>query len=323
MLCDYHHLFDNKIMMIVRKSKRAPLLATFTQTFDSSHKQIFSRDQSAKTVIILVIMKIVMDKTMLLSLLAAPTTVAVATEMPLNHPAADVISKFSHQFRCPYANDWVTKGPKQAAVDLGLLRNVTSFYSPSTTNRNIQSLRGGRNLQDATIAGSCSYTNTWTGQSACLELRGDAWTAESMQARCDLETESTLTAAAPCTLPTNLGGWCSVVGDDGALEVNPLALSGSMDCTQLKNTCETFISGTFEAAAGCGASTSAPASGEDAATSEPTTANTTYPDVSVPSEDVFCTIAPGSLSTCCVHTVDLDDKHGVSTYIGLKRAFDC
>jgi hypothetical protein len=235
---------------------------------------------------------------MLLSLLAASVTVtaAAAKGMPPNHPAANVIAKFSHQFRCPYANEWVTKGPKQAALDLGLLKNVTSFKTASST-ANTKSVRGRRSLQDsATIAGSCSYTNTWTGQLDCLELRGDIWTEDSMQSRCASETDSTLTAGAPCTLPSSLGGWCTVVGENGAIEASPLALMGTMDCAQLENACTTFISGTFEAAAGCGgSSTSAPSSGGEETEETASPINTTVPDGSVSSEDVICMIAPGTL----------------------------
>lgn len=241
---------------------------------------------------------------LLMSLLAATTaTTTVVASMPPNHPAADILAKYSHQFRCPHANEWMTKGPRQAAIDLGLLKgnNNNDHGGTDTVGRGL--LR--RTLQDNTtvVAGSCVYTNTWTGQVDCLELRGDVWTEDSMGTRCSAETDSTLTVGVPCTLPTSFGGYCTVVSDNGGLEMSPLAITAMMDCTQLETTCTTFISGTFEPSEGCGgggssSSTSAPTSGnvtEGATTSSPESNATAYPsDGSVPTEDVICTIAPGT-----------------------------
>ena len=75
-------------------------------------------------------MKFVVDSTMLLGLLAA-SSVGVSA-----HPSMDVLAKFSPNFRCPYANEWVTKGPEQAAINLGLL-NATE-HSPEGSVRRTQ-----------------------------------------------------------------------------------------------------------------------------------------------------------------------------------------
>jgi hypothetical protein len=255
---------------------------------------------------------------LLMSLLAASSATSVVASttttkaMPPNHPSADILAKYSHQFRCPYANDWVTKGPKQAAIDLGLLKS-----RPNNSNNNNNNVLGkagllrARNLQDtAIVAGSCSYTNTWTGQLDCLELRGDVWTEESMETRCASETDSTLTFGTPCTLPPSFGGYCTVVGGDGGVEMSPLAIMGTMDCAQLESTCTTFISGTFEPSEGCGGtssssttSTTAPSNGgvtdETEATASPESNATAYPGAgSIPTEEVICSIAPGTYCVC-------------------------
>ncbi|CAB9531605.1 expressed unknown protein (Partial), partial [Seminavis robusta] len=162
--------------------------------------------------------------------------IAAAVGLPDSHPSVGVLSKFN--FKCPYAEEWVTKGPLQAALDLGLVQNVTTITTSKSGGR--QQLRR-RTQQDMIVAGSCVYTNAWSGQVACLEMRGDAWTGATMESRCASETDSTLTAGAPCAVPDGMTGWC-LVGEDGSIEATPMA--GDNNCGQTQSACETFMTGT-------------------------------------------------------------------------------
>lgn len=74
-------------------------------------------------------MKFVVDTTMLMGLVAlsAPDVAA--------RPSMEVLAKFSPNFRCPYANEWVAKGPEQAAIDLGLVNFTTHNAQGSSVRR--------------------------------------------------------------------------------------------------------------------------------------------------------------------------------------------
>jgi len=58
-----------------------------------------------------------------LLLLAAPVSASQREserKLPSNHPDV-VYSKFGGHLNCPYAKDWMSKGPEAAAQDLGVL----------------------------------------------------------------------------------------------------------------------------------------------------------------------------------------------------------
>lgn len=212
-------------------------------------------------------MRFALDETMLLCLLAVSASTAAA-DVPPHHPSKDILSKFSPHFRCPYANDWVSKGPKQAALDLGLL-NATKVHDQGLVRRRAQE----------NAVGSCTYTNTWTNQPSCLEFRGDSWTADNMEARCSGETDWTMTVGAPCDVSPSLGGYC-IVGEGGSIEATPME---GMDCGMAKTSCEIFMSGSFSEGAGCSEGVPPPeAHGGGGAFT-----------VAAPSEPVSCAIAPG------------------------------
>ena len=211
-------------------------------------------------------MRFSLNQAMLVSLLAASTGNVMA------HPSAAVLAKFSPHFRCPYANEWVSKGPQQAALDLGLL-NATKSSAAGSVRRRAQE----------NVAGSCSYTNTWTNQQACIEFRGEAWTEASMGERCGGETDSTMTMAQPCAVGPSLGGYC-IVGEGASIEANPMSLTPQMDCDMAQTACQNFMGGTFTASDACTEGGAPPADAEGGG----------FPfAVEAPSEPVSCAIAPG------------------------------
>uniref|UniRef100_A0A7R9WLG7 Uncharacterized protein n=1 Tax=Pseudictyota dubia TaxID=2749911 RepID=A0A7R9WLG7_9STRA len=165
-----------------------------------------------------------------LLLLAAPVSASQREserKLPSNHPDV-VYSKFGGHLNCPYAKDWMSKGPEAAAQDLGVL-------PPGA---------GSRKLQGESVEGSCNFDSQWTGPT-CIEFRGDSWTSESMSARCGQPgTEGTLTEGEGCTLPGQMAGWCVVAGGDGT-EATTVALMNGMGCAAVGNACETFSGGTF------------------------------------------------------------------------------
>jgi len=188
------------------------------------------------------------------TLLAALLSVGSATNAFQGH--ADLIKNFGGQLRCPHANQWLTKGPEQAAVDLGLKQ--ANHQNHQRQENNVR-----RSLQQ--VVASCSYSDPFSGTQACLELRGSAWTNDSLQERCAAQN-GTLELSTPCPLPTQQAGTCIVESSSGMVEATPLALV--MGCAGMQNTCETFLGGTFEASEEC-------ASDSD--------------------QEVFCELAPGPI----------------------------
>ena len=197
----------------------------------------------------------------MLGLFGAPAMATIG-DVPHNHPSVEILSKFSPHFRCPYANDWVTSGPKQALINLGLL-NITKSNDGGSVRRRLNAV------------GSCTYTNSWTGQGSCLEFRGDSWTETSMEERCASETDSTMSTGVACEVSPALAGYC-VVGEGGSIEATPME---GMECDMAQTTCENFVQGTFTRAGAC---------------SEGGPPQNVFPDaVDAPSEPVSCAIAPG------------------------------
>ena len=125
-----------------------------------------------------------------------------SASLPPGHPMVDLYHKFGHHMRCPHAKEWISKGPEQAAKDLGLIPPHASFGTKQSNfveeggeegkgrHRSIKKLLR-RMLQPDEglhVAGSCVYENAFSGQETCLELRGPSWTMDSMATRCARET---------------------------------------------------------------------------------------------------------------------------------------
>lgn len=180
-------------------------------------------------------------------MLLAANTANAEVNLPENHPGRSFIAKFRHHLQCPYADQWLSKGPIQASFDLGL----TS--STGRINRHLQQDSTG---EAATVAGSCSFPNAWSGTNDCLEFRGTLWTSESMEVRCSGQSDSAnFVEGQGCPVPTPLAGWCWLIPPpkDGnaaaAMEVQPLTLppAGPMaDCNSIQSVCEGMMSGTWE-----------------------------------------------------------------------------
>jgi len=122
-------------------------------------------------------------------------------------------------------------------------------------------------LADYDLLGTCTFTSPWTGPS-CMEFRsegGEGWDTTTMTERCAKETESTLvmmdvddTMGCSATTSSELAGWCVLaVGDDTSsstttmVEASPMMISAMGECSGNKMACETFVGGTWEAAANC------------------------------------------------------------------------
>lgn len=186
------------------------------------HKQVSNTEPNHKVAMII-------SKSSLLYLLAASSAAASSGKMPPLHP------KFHAHLKCPYADQWLTKGPEQASIDL-LGRNLV------TRNNGKQ-----QRVLEETLKGRCTYTNPWSGDS-CMEFRGDGWTTEGMAERCDQETDNSFMGREACD-SDDVAGYCIKSVGDGAYEYS--MLTDTSDCAGNKMACETFIGGSFAAASAC------------------------------------------------------------------------
>lgn len=167
-------------------------------------------------------------------LLALSTATASSTpKLPPLHP------KFHAHIKCPYANQWITKGPEQAAIDLGLGRHLSSDQQDISR----------RHLEES-VMGSCTYTNPFSGDS-CAEFRGTGWTTEVMSERCSQESSSSFVGNEACLTDENTAGYCVKSVTDNMYEYNMLVLTSMADCAGNKLACETFVGGSFIAADAC------------------------------------------------------------------------
>jgi hypothetical protein len=218
----------------------------------------------------------IISETSLLNLLVLPALTAslanTGPKLPPLHP------KFHAHLNCPYANQWLTKGQEQAAIDLGLGRNLI----PNQQNSNRRAL-------EETIMGRCTFTNPFSGDS-CTEFRGAGWTTEAMTERCSQESSGSFTGGEACASDENTAGYCVKSVADDTNEYNLMAISSMADCGGNKMACETFVRGSFIAAAACDDSNS---------TMQGTDDNGVGTDfdfsVTESSEPTSCGIAPGAI----------------------------
>ena len=182
--------------------------------------------------------------------------------LPPHHPPVGAmhptLARFSSQFRCPYANEWLAKGAHQAAIDMGLTtpEKVEALKTLGDDDIGEQRRRYLQQGSASAVAGSCSFSNQWTGPS-CMEFRGDGWTQASMEERCSSEQDSALTIGAEgCPIPGELAGWCVNEASSGSFEALSMMVSERADCDGNKMACEQFVRGAFEAASECGGGSS-------------------------------------------------------------------
>ena len=145
-------------------------------------------------------------------------------------PALPLHAKFHGHLKCPYADKWLTKGPEQAAKELGLDQH----------GRKLQSRMDGGE-------GSCSYPNAFSGGVTCMQFNG-AWTTEDMQARCAQENGSTFSTDG-CASAT--AGWCINMVSADKNEATAMDISPMADCDGSKMACGSFMGGVFAADNDC------------------------------------------------------------------------
>ena len=179
------------------------------------------------------------------SLLAATASAGKGAPHPL-HP------KFKSQLNCPYAENWLTKGAEAAASELGI--DISSTHQ----NNHRRSLLGS----ELPIAGSCTYSNTWTGDKSCMNFHGESWTLDAMVERCSSEQDGVATQGVGCDDSSeNVSGWCVKDVSPAAMdmmtapeikeEASLMMLSAMASCDNNKMACEAFIQGKFVAAGSC------------------------------------------------------------------------
>jgi hypothetical protein len=173
------------------------------------------------------------------------TTIVVVVEgkergvLPL-HP------RFRSHLKCPYADQWLAKGPERAAFDLGLDANGRKLQSSSSSTSSSSSLDSWTEL----VRGSCTYTNSFSGEMTCLQFHGIGWSDESASTRCAQEIDSSFSTDG-CSGETMMAGWCEKQIGDGIYENTLMVLSSMADCDGNTMACETFIGGSYIAAGEC------------------------------------------------------------------------
>lgn len=192
----------------------------------------------------------------------------------------ELLKTFSHHFDCPYAKDWIVKGPERAMQDYETRRR--------------------RKLATITIDGHCTYTNAFTNTPTCTEYRSGAWTVEGMTAACTSSGANAVvvtTTGEGCPITEQSAGYC--VNTDGKTAILLEFSAMANTCASLKMACSSFMQGTFTGYGECsdtgsdGSSAATPPAnsgsgggggpGDYAAGGPP------------PSADVRCLIAPGAI----------------------------
>lgn len=256
--------------------------------------------------------------------------------LPSHHPPVRVLhptlAKFSPQFRCPYAQEWLAKGAHKAAMDLGLTTTTTSTGkepNPTTTHRSSSPDERRRRALQAqaaaatatTVMGSCAYDNVWSvsesDKRACMEFRGEGWTPNGMDERCKNEPNNLVsTNGQGCAFPETpqLAGWCvkesgfvsatatateSSASASAMVEASAMMVSGASDCNGNKMACETFVGGSWQAAAACGGGTSTSTASPDGTGTANHAGGFDYtmgPPSGAGGGDNTCLLAPGKSS---------------------------
>lgn len=214
------------------------------------------------------------------SLLATTITSVDAAKAP-PHP---LHPKFKSQLKCPYADNWLTKGAEAAAQELGI--DISSTHNQQSSSRKLVG-------SELPIAGSCTYSNTWTGEDSCMNFHGESWTVDAMVERCDAEQDGIATQGVGCEdTADNVSGWCvKDVSSEGVTssmisvpemkeEATLMMLSAMASCENNEMACTAFVQGKFVAAGSCVSEESASKSDE--------ADNTTM-------EGNKCVIAPGAI----------------------------
>mmetsp|Transcript_27099 Transcript_27099/g.46065 ORF Transcript_27099/g.46065 Transcript_27099/m.46065 type:complete len:806 (-) Transcript_27099:63-2480(-) len=181
------------------------------------------------------------------ALSSSTTTDAAKAPHPL-HP------KFRSQLKCPYAENWLTKGAEAAANELGI--DISSTHQQQQNNN--RKLLGS----DLPIAGSCTYNNSWTGDKSCMNFHGESWTLDAMVERCSSEQDGVASQGVGCEdTSDDVSGWCVKDVSTAATsmmsvpemkeEASLMMVSAMASCDNNKMACEAFVQGTFVAIGSC------------------------------------------------------------------------
>ncbi len=185
-------------------------------------------------------------------LLASASLLAATASAGKGAPPHPLHPKFKSQLNCPYAENWLTKGAEAAASELGI--DISSTHQ----NNHHRTLLGS----ELPIAGSCTYSNTWTGDKSCMNFHGESWTLDAMVERCSSEQDGVATQGVGCDDSIeNVSGWCVKDVSPAAMdmmtapeikeEASLMMLSAMASCDNNKMACEAFIQGKFVAAGSC------------------------------------------------------------------------
>lgn len=154
------------------------------------------------------------------------------------------IKKFASTIRCPYASEWITKGPEEALNNLKK-KNEESKIFDFESHRSLLLEHKSRKNQEVDLKGSCVYTNTWANSETCIEYRGSGWSSNNMLDNCNQDTvQGMLKETEGCNVD-NVAGWCVKKVNDDMLEATLMELSNGMGCDMISNACVTFAGGDY------------------------------------------------------------------------------
>lgn len=165
--------------------------------------------------------------------------------------AAPIDAKFRSHLKCPYAAKWLSKGPEQAALELGL-------HAKHYRRRELQQDVPPHLLQllpsQLPVKGSCQFFNLFSGDTRCMQFHG-LWKDSDMASRCAQEKGSTLSVGQGCTIhdESAAAGWCSKVLSDEKQENTMMQIIPTVDCNGNQLMCEQFMEGKFIASSVCSA----------------------------------------------------------------------
>lgn len=154
------------------------------------------------------------------------------------------MKKFASTMRCPYASEWITKGPEEALNNLKK-KNEESGLFQFESHRKLFLENKSRNNQEVDLKGSCAYTNAWTNSETCIEYRGLGWSSNDMLDNCNRDTVQGMLKEMEGCNAENAAGWCIKKVNSDMLEATLMELSNGMDCDMINNACTTFAGGDY------------------------------------------------------------------------------
>lgn len=180
--------------------------------------------------------------------------------LPPNHPPLqhqELVRQFAGTLQCPYAAEWLTKGPARASRDLAERHGANGGRRRRSLATAGEAAAGTSSPMPTALSGSCTYPNQWAGGESCVEYRGAGWAEADMAASCAARPGGggTLSVGSEashyCPLPAGgrLAGWCvkrkegTVGADTTMVEATSMALTGGMGCEAVGGACTSFAGG--------------------------------------------------------------------------------